>query len=342
MSRCAVISFRLNLADGVSIVAATWQRALETLGFETTTIAGEGPVDLTIPGLAIDAVEPSSTSELEEALTGFDLVLVENLLTIPLNLQASQNLAQVLAGRRAILHHHDPPWQREHFASCDALPPRDPNWLHVTINDLTKADFEARGFVAHRIYNGFDPNPPPGNRDSTREKLQVTANELLFVHPVRAIERKGIPEAVAICEALGATYWLTGPPEDGYGPTLEDVLANAKCRVIRLDGFSPTDFYAACDAVLFPSTWEGFGNPPIEAATHLKPTVVGDYPVAKELALLGFHWFPSHDPLPISAFLTSPDLALLRHNKKIVERYLSLDVMAEAIHQLLINAGWMP
>ena len=44
----------------------------------------------------------------------------------------------VLRGRPAILHHHDLPWQRARFAHIIELPPDDPAWRHVTINDLTR------------------------------------------------------------------------------------------------------------------------------------------------------------------------------------------------------------
>ena len=64
MPVCAIVSFRLGLSDGVSIIAAGWQRALTDLGFDVTTVAGEGPVDRLLPGLAIGATEPPADDEL--------------------------------------------------------------------------------------------------------------------------------------------------------------------------------------------------------------------------------------------------------------------------------------
>ena len=36
----------------------------------------------------------------------------------------------------------------------------------------------------------------------------------MALHPVRAIPRKNVPAAVALCEDLGATYWLAGDAEE--------------------------------------------------------------------------------------------------------------------------------
>ena len=63
----AFLSFRLGGTDGVSVVAETWRSALSELGFRTVTVAGEGPVDHIVPGLAIDA-PCAPPAELERAL----------------------------------------------------------------------------------------------------------------------------------------------------------------------------------------------------------------------------------------------------------------------------------
>ena len=53
MPTAAVVSFRLGLPDGVSVVAASWARALGELGFDVRTVAGEGEADVTVPWLTV-------------------------------------------------------------------------------------------------------------------------------------------------------------------------------------------------------------------------------------------------------------------------------------------------
>jgi len=342
MPTCAIVSFRLGLTDGVSIVADTWATSLEGLGFDVVTVAGDGPVDRPVAGLSFDAAEPPSTSEVEAALADADLVVVENLCTIPLNLPAARVVAEVLHGRRAILHHHDPPWQRANFAHITELPPTDPAWRHVTINELTRRQMAERGIEAVTIYNGFDTRIGSGDRHGARRWLDVADDELLAAHPVRAIDRKGIPEALALCEELGATYWLLGPAEFGYADELDRLVSKARCRVIHAPLAHGPDMYAAPDLVVFPSTWEGFGNPPVEASIHRKPVAVGSYPVGAELRALGFEWFDAHDPAPLARFLADPDDDLLDRNRATAVAHLSLDVMTARLRSLLDAAGWLP
>jgi glycosyltransferase involved in cell wall biosynthesis len=342
MTTCAIVSFRLGLTDGVSVVAGTWASALRDMGFEVVTVAGDGPVDRTVSGLALQAGAAPPYGEVEDVLRDMDLVVVENLLTIPMNLAASRVVADVLRGRPAILHHHDPPWQRDEYRHVTDLPPDDPVWRHVVINDLTRRQMAERGIDATVVHNGFDVHEPDGDRVGTRDALGVADDEVLVAHPVRAIPRKDVPAAIACVEAIGGTYWLSGPAEDGFGPVLDDLLAHARCPVIHRRIDRRADLYAAADAVVFPSTWEGFGNPPIEAAIHRRPVAVGPYPVADELRALGFRWFDTADPGALAAAVAVPDRTLLDHNRAVVEQHLSLEAMAAHLRRLLDDTGWMP
>jgi glycosyltransferase involved in cell wall biosynthesis len=343
MPVCAVVSFRLGQSDGVSVVAAAWQRALRDLGFDVTTVAGDGAADRLLPGLAIRADKPPTDAEVRDAFAGADLVLVENLCTIPLNLPAARAVGRVLTGRPALLHHHDPPWQLPQHAHVTELPLDDPAWRHVVINRHTRDEFACRGIDATLIYNGFDIDPPLGDRATTRRSLGVHDDERLLLHPVRAIPRKNIPAAIELAAAIDATYWLTGPPEDGYDGELAALLATAPCRVIHQRGpGTARDAYAAADAVAFPSLREGFGNPPIEAALHLRPAAVGHYTVADELRTFGFQWFEPDEPDLLDAFLRQPDPRVLDRNREVAVRHFSYERMAADVERLLDEAGWLP
>ena len=342
MARGAIVSFRLGLSDGVSIVARLWQEMLTEIGFEMVTVAAEGPVDRLVPGLGIGQLDGPEPDEFAAAVADVDLVVVENLCTIPLNLPAARTVARTLAGRPAILHHHDPPWQRERFASVTELPAHDPRWRHVVINRLTAEQFAQRGLVATVIYNGFDTQRPEGDRAAMRKRLGVADDALLVAHPVRAIPRKNIPVAIAITEELKGTYWLMGQAEEGYDATLEQLLANARCPVIHRPVARTPDIYAAADLVVFPSMWEGFGNPPVEAAIWRRPCVVGSYPVADELAEFGFRWFSPDRLHEVRAFLDSPDTDLLDQNQAIAQRHFSLERVRADLVALLDAAGWLP
>lgn len=342
MARGAIVSFRLGLSDGVSIVARLWQEMLSDIGFDMVTVAAEGPVDRLVPGLGINQPGGPDPEQFSAAVANVDLVVVENLCTIPLNLSAARTVAGALAGRPAILHHHDPPWQRERFASITELPPDDPAWRHVVINRLTAEQFSQRGLEAAVIYNGFDTNNAAGDRDAMRARLGVSDETLLVAHPVRAIPRKNIPEAIAIAEALGGTYWLMGEAEEGYNDTLDELLDNARCPVIHRPVARTPDIYAAADLVVFPSHWEGFGNPPVEAAIWRRPCVVGSYPVAEELAEFGFRWFSPDRLDEVRSFLNCPDTDLLDQNQAIAQQHFSLGRVRADLVALLDDAGWLP
>ena len=326
----ALLSFRLGGSDGVAVEAVKWAGALHRLGFATVTVAGGGPVDHLLPGLAIGAPEPPTAAEVRDALAGADLVVVENLCSLPLNPAAASVVAGVLAGRPAVLHHHDLPWQRPWFAG-HGPPPDDPRWTHVTINKLSRHELAAHGIGATTVYNSFDTSTPPrpGDRDGVRASLGLGPSDRLVLQPTRALPRKNIAGGLAVADALRATYWLLGPAEDGYGPELDRLVDGARSPVARgWPGAVPPggvdDAYAACDVVTLPSTWEGFGNPSVESAIHRRPLAVGPYPVAAELAAFGFRWFGLDRLDGLGAWLDRPDDGLVEHNLAVADAHFSL------------------
>ena len=228
------------------------------------------------------------------------------------------------AGRPTVLHHHDLPWQRPHLAHLPAaarrpgLGPR-----HHQRAEPARAGGAAASSRVTTLYNTFDPDPAPGDRLGVRRALGLGESDRLLLQPTRALERKNIPAAVALAEAVRGVYWLLGPAEDGYGPELGRVVAAARCPVVlgaAAGWLHDRRRVRACDAVLLPSSWEGFGNPSVESATHRRPLAIGPYPVARELAAFGFRWFDALDPSALGQWLAAPDDELLEHNHAVAAR----------------------
>jgi mannosylglucosylglycerate synthase len=350
VATAALLSFRLGGSDGVSIEATKWGEALRQLGWRVYTVAGAGPVDTLLEGLAIDAPTPPTRSELSDALAPADLVVIENLCSLPLNPAASALAAEICAGRPAVLHHHDLPWQRPHLAHLPP-PPDDPAWAHVTINQLSRRELGDRGIVASTLYNTFDPDPEVADRSRVRQSLGFSPDALILLQPTRALARKNIAGGLALAEAVGGTYWLLGPAEDGYGPELARLVSEARCPVVlgggagegggegRVGQLSIAEAYAACDVVLLPSSWEGFGNPSIESATYRRPLAIGPYPVAQELAAFGFRWFDSAEPGPLASWLASGDRTLLEENHRVAATYFNVADLPERLAGVLAGLG---
>ncbi|HEY7932146.1 MAG TPA: hypothetical protein VIC81_07825 [Acidimicrobiales bacterium] len=333
MSRVAVVSFRLNLSDGVSIEATKWMGALRQLGHVVRTVAGEGPVDVVLPGLAINAPLAPSADALRAALDDTDVVLVENLASLPLNLAARDVLYEVLHDRDAIFHHHDLPWQRAHLAHLAG--PRDaPTWRHVTINELSRRELAERGIEAVTIYNHFDCDPPAGQREATRARLGIST-ETLVVLPTRALPRKNVAAALELCEALDAVFWLLGPPEDGYDEALAELLRATRAPYRRglPAAVNVHDAYAASDLVVMPSTWEGFGNPTLESVTHRRALALNAYPVAEELRALGFTFYDLDDHDGLRDFLRHGNDAMLDANLRLARERLNLEHLPRVLDE---------
>jgi glycosyltransferase involved in cell wall biosynthesis len=304
-----------------------------------------------MPFLAIDPpddVEPSA-DQLAGALLGADLVIVENLCSLPLNFDAASLAANVLDGHegRVLFHHHDLPWQRAGLPTPTNVPPNRANSLHVTINDHSRVQLEHRGFRALTLRNAFDLEPPRGDRDRTRAAFGFMPDELVVVQPTRAIPRKNIPAAISFVGELArldperrVRLWITGPAEDGYDDVLARLVAESAVPVTVGRAATAADAYAAADLVLFPSTWEGFGNPVIESIAHRRPLAVGNYPVLDELRAFGVHLLSIDDVEGVDAWLRSPDPSVFERNVELVRPYCSLRDLPGRISAAFATAGW--
>jgi len=357
MARQAVVlSYRLGGTDGVSVEARKWEWALGELGFTTRRVAGElcgapSPDDVALPGLAIEplAGAAADTGALAAALDGADLVIAENICSLPLNLDASYAAADALRRHRSrvLFHHHDLPWQRARLAAIRDVPPAIPGALHVVLSERSRRELADRGIIATTIRNTFDFDAPPGARKPTRTDFGFDDADLVVLQPTRAIARKHVPGGVRFSEALAdlvpdrrVVYWLTGPAEDGYGPTLTQALAATSLPVVLGRAASAADAYAAADVVVFPSTWEGFGNPVIESVIARRPLAAHRYPVLDEIVAVGLHVFGVEHPGEVAAFLDAPDPALFETNLELARRDYSLADLPGRLHAAFVDHGW--
>jgi glycosyltransferase involved in cell wall biosynthesis len=371
----SLVSFRLGGPDGVSVQAATWGRALERLGYSLRRVAGEladgpRPGDVVVAGLAVAAEaapgpagqrpaapEGPGADELRAALDGSAVVVVENMLSLPLHLEAARVLTGVLADlpadTRVLLHHHDFAWQRAETAEVTELPPRLPRAVHVTINDFSRRELAGRGIESITVRNAFDLDAPRGRREQTRAALGLDPADLLVLQPTRAIARKNIPAALQLAEGLAerlgrpVRYWLPGPAEDGYAATLAEVLAATTVPVLRAPPGSlrlgalgePAgmgDAYAACDLVTFPSTGgEGFGQPVIESVWADRPLAVLRYPALEEILALGFSFLPADDADAVAGALRHPDAPTAARNHELAQTHFSMDALERSLGALL-------
>jgi glycosyltransferase involved in cell wall biosynthesis len=303
-------------------------------------VAGEGPVDILIPGLAIDTPADPDVEVLRHAFEDADLVVVENLASLPLNLDARDAVYEALLDRAALFRHHDLPWQRPHLADVEGPAHLGP-WAHVTINDRSRLELAQRGIHATTIPNHFDCDPPLGRRDLMRRSIQVKPSARVVLQPTRAIRRKNIPAGLRLSENLNAIYWLLGSAEDGFADELGRILRTAMTGVRRglAPGATIHDAYAACDLVVMPSTWEGFGNPVIEAVVHRKPLARYPYPVMSEIEAHGFSFFDLDDVAGIREAMADPYSELLDKNLAIAKANYDLSLLPGRLASVLASVG---
>ncbi len=252
-----------------------------------------------------------------------ELLIVENALTIPINIPLGIAITEIIAetGLPTVAHHHDFYWERDRFmvnAVTDylsmAFPPNLPSVKHVVINTFADGQLSLRtGISATWVPNVMDfdepPKPPDDYTADVRESLGIADDGLLILQPTRVVQRKGIEHAIELVHRLGMKATLVvshASGDEGYDyeqrlidySKLLGVQTRFVSSIINEErGTTPggrkiytlDDIYPYADLVTYPSTFEGFGNAFLEAVYYRKPVVVNRYSIyTKDIKPRGF------------------------------------------------------
>jgi glycosyltransferase involved in cell wall biosynthesis len=345
--RIGFISTRLSGTDGVSLEVEKWAKILRRMGHEMFYCAGElsgyasgGTLIPQLhfnhqsivllsqrafgehPEIDTDALCDEIyqlADEIRPLLRGFirsnklDLIIVQNALTIPMNLPLGVCLAGLIAelGIDTIGHHHDFYWERQRYqtnALLDlldtAFPAKLPSIQHVTINSIAQRRLKARRDIASIVIpNVFDFATPPPGIDSYsqdfRKALGLEKEDYFILQPTRVIQRKGIELALELLHRLemenlhlyishrahdeGLDYWRWLKREAGVMRVdlhlIDHIIGTERAKIDGHKVYSLWDAYPHTDLVTYPSIYEGFGNALLEAIYFKRPVVINRYPV---------------------------------------------------------------
>ncbi len=303
-----------------------------------------------------------------------DLVIAENVFALPLNMPFTVVLCRYLEDRGipCIAVHHDFYWQDPALTAglyedllASHFPASLPNMGHVTINMQSREELYRRtGIAATCIHNCFDfesPRQPDDFNAGLRPSLGIDDDEIMFLQPTRAIERKGIGLSLQFVEdytaACGkpARLVVTGPCEQGYEDEFSRICRNSGAGVLHVPNwlgsarnhpgagsqYDVRDAYAVSNMVTFPSRREGFGNPVLESVVHRKMLLVADYPVLEELREYGFQFLSLDDRAVERAvkLMEYPSLMeeMTDRNFEIGRKHFSLQTLREELTELMAS-----
>lgn len=141
------------------------------------------------------------------------------------------------------------------------------------------------------------PNPV-GSHFYYREKPFNKANPVFLF--IGTTANKNLPRCIHALEGIACTLEIIGsiPPED------EALLQQKKIRYRSSRNLLDQELaskYSECDAVLFPSTYEGFGLPVIEAQLSGRPVITSNISPMKDICGTGAMLVDPYDAASIRA-----------------------------------------
>lgn len=295
-----------------------------------------GIVDGQLPVLAHNLA-----TQVSAALTGCDLLIAHNVLSLHKNLALTAALWQLRDTRNIplITWCHDFAWTDPQYAQ-DIHPGYAWDLLRIPWKDVTYVVVsESRRLelleLWARSWSGLAPEiavVPPGINPLEFFAVQPQTAEWvrrfdlfeaapLLLLPARVTRRKNIEYALAITaalrdNALTPKLVITGPPGP-HNPANLEYLASLRAleKSLRLagsvyflhefgavDDAAMRDLYLLADALLFPSEREGFGIPLLEAGAARLPIFCAALPPFRETAQDNAHYLePGASPQAAAA-----------------------------------------
>ncbi len=267
---------------------------------------------------------------LERALAESDLCIAHNIATLHKNLALTCALHEIALTRRprVIAWSHDFAWDDPGYAKdvragwpWDLMRQAWPGVRYVVVSEARRKELATLLGLSESaivvIPPGLDALAFFGVSATTARwvnDLHLLDAAPLLLLPARVTRRKNIELAIEITAALrdgGYTPKLLvmgplGPHNPANVLYLNELRAlqanlNARDQVIFLQEYGPVDdlmrrdLYWLADALLFPSTREGFGIPILEAGLARLPIFCTDLPVFHESAGEAVHYFTLDD-----------------------------------------------
>ena len=170
----------------------------------------------------------------------------------------------------------------------------------LTVSETSKRDilkfFDIPPEKVAVIYNAIDERflaePDEGQMDRIRQRYQLDHPFLLYVGNIKPHKNLGrLIEAFARVKSSGLDdlrLVIVGDQVSRYPPLRQAVHRHRLDKEVRFLGFQPYDtlavFYRLSRAFVFPSLYEGFGLPPLEAMACGTPVVTSNVSSLPEVA----------------------------------------------------------
>lgn len=165
------------------------------------------------------------------------------------------------------------------------------------------------------IYNSIDceqfhPQLRESHRQTLREQLGIPADSTALVFVGAGFERKGLSVALRALAKAATNGHLIVVGRDKRAKRYHALAA--QLGIAERVHFVGTQadvrpYYAAADALIFPTLYEPFGNVHLEAMAMALPILTSDHAGAAEWVVPGINGFV-HDPLDVAAFARSISL----------------------------------